>query len=137
MSDTPISPLRHRMIEDMTVRGFGEMTQHDYIRHVRNFALYLGRSPDTATAEEVRLYQVHQRKMGVRPPTMGRRSRIRHLPTPRRQPSRSIPARAAVAAWSSSSCSTQAARRATGRARQRSRSGSTRHDDRRADLTRQ
>ena len=70
MSDTPISPLRHRMIEDMTVRGFGEKTQHDYIRHVRNFALYLGRSPDIATAEEVRQYQVHQRKMGVRPPTM-------------------------------------------------------------------
>lgn len=70
MSDTPISPLRQRMIEDMTVRGFGEKTQHDYIRHVRNFALYLGRSPDSASAEEVRQYQVHQRKMGVRPPTM-------------------------------------------------------------------
>jgi integrase/recombinase XerD len=70
MSDTPVSPLRQRMIEDMTVRGFGAKTQHDYIRHVRNFSLYLDRSPDTASAEDVRLYQVHQRKMGVRPPTM-------------------------------------------------------------------
>ena len=45
---TPISPLRRRMIEDMTVRGFGEKTQSDYIRHVKNFTIFLGRSPDTA-----------------------------------------------------------------------------------------
>ena len=37
MSQAPISPLRRRMIEDMTVRGFGEKTQNDYIRHVKNF----------------------------------------------------------------------------------------------------
>jgi len=42
----PISPLRRRMIEDMTVRGFGEKTQSDYIRHVKNFTISLGRSPD-------------------------------------------------------------------------------------------
>ena len=36
------------MIEDMTVRGFGEKTQSDYIRHVRNFTIFLGRSPDQA-----------------------------------------------------------------------------------------
>jgi len=42
----PISPLRRRMIEDMTVRGFGEKTQSDYIRHVKNFTIFLGRSPD-------------------------------------------------------------------------------------------
>jgi hypothetical protein len=41
-----ISPLRRRMIEDMTVRGFGEKTQSDYIRHVKNFTISLGRSPD-------------------------------------------------------------------------------------------
>src|SRR5262249_52821843 len=41
----PISPLRRRMIEDMTVRGFGEKTQSDYIRHVKNFTIFLGRSP--------------------------------------------------------------------------------------------
>ena len=70
MSQAPISPLRRRMIEDMTVRGFGEKTQSDYIRHVRNFTLFLGRSPDQAQSEDLRLYQVHQRKRGVQPPTM-------------------------------------------------------------------
>src|SRR5512144_243650 len=53
MSETlinpPISPLRRRMIEDMTVRQFVEKTQGDYIRHVRTFTAFLGRSPDTAT----------------------------------------------------------------------------------------
>ena len=70
MSQAPISPLRRRMIEDMTVRGFGEKTQSDYIRHVRNFTLFLGRSPDQAQSEDLRLYQVHQREQGVQPPTM-------------------------------------------------------------------
>ena len=50
----PISPLRRRMIEDMTVRGFGEKTQSDYIRHVKNFTIFLGRSPDTAEGEDLR-----------------------------------------------------------------------------------
>ena len=70
MSQAPISPLRRRMIEDMTVRGFGEKTQSDYIRHVRNFTFFLGRSPDQAQSEDLRLYQVHQREQGVQPPTM-------------------------------------------------------------------
>ena len=70
MSQAPISPLRRRMIEDMTVRGFGEKTQNDYIRHVKNFTIFLGRSPDQAQCEDLRLYQVHQRKQGVQPPTM-------------------------------------------------------------------
>ena len=46
MSQAPIGPLSRRMIEDMTVRGFGEKTQSDYIRHVRNFTRFLGRLPD-------------------------------------------------------------------------------------------
>src|SRR6266536_430883 len=54
MSEKPISPLRRRMIEDMTVRNFGEKTRNDYIRHVRTFTAFLGRSPDTATAEDLR-----------------------------------------------------------------------------------
>src|SRR5712671_6524068 len=65
-----ISPLRGRMIEDMSVRKFGEKTQHDYIRHVETFAKFLGRSPDTATAEDLRRYQVHQTEIGVQPPTV-------------------------------------------------------------------
>jgi integrase/recombinase XerD len=66
----PISPLRRRMTEDMTVRGFGEKTQIDYIRHVKNFTIFLGRSPDLAEGEDLRAFQVHQREQGVQPPTM-------------------------------------------------------------------
>ena len=58
------------MIEDMTVRGFGEKTQSDYIRHVKNFTIFLGRSPDTAEGEDLRVFQVRQREQGVQPPTM-------------------------------------------------------------------
>jgi integrase/recombinase XerD len=43
MSQAPISPLRRRMIEDMTIRGFGEKTQSDYIREVKKFTSFLGR----------------------------------------------------------------------------------------------
>jgi integrase/recombinase XerD len=70
MSEKPISPLRQRMIEDMTVRNFGEKTRNDYIRHVKNFTAVLARSPDTATAEDVRRFQLHQRQTGVRAPTI-------------------------------------------------------------------
>ena len=66
---TPVSPLRRRMI-DMTVRGFGEKTQSDYIRHVKNFTIFLGRSPDTAEGEDLRAFQVRQRQQGAQPPTM-------------------------------------------------------------------
>ena len=70
MSKTPISPLRARMIEDMSVRKFGEKTQNDYIRHVKTFSTFLGRSPATATAEDLRQYQVHQSATGVPPATI-------------------------------------------------------------------
>jgi integrase/recombinase XerD len=70
MSEKPISPLRQRMIEDMTVRNFAEKTRNDYIRQVRTFTAFLGRSPDTATPEDLRRYQLHQRQSGVRPPSM-------------------------------------------------------------------
>jgi hypothetical protein len=48
MTDRCISPLRRRMIEDMTVRNFAAKTQHDYVQRVKSFAALLGRSPDTA-----------------------------------------------------------------------------------------
>ena len=49
-SPRPIfSPRRARMIEDMSVRGFKEDTRRDYVRHVRAFAAFIGRSPDTAS----------------------------------------------------------------------------------------
>jgi site-specific recombinase XerD len=58
------------MIEDMTVRGFKEDTRRDYVRHVRAFAAFIGRSPDTATAEELRRFQLHQTQTGMRPPSI-------------------------------------------------------------------
>ena len=70
MSDKPISPLRRRMIEDMTVRNFVEKTHNDYIRHVRTFTAFLGRSPDTAAPEDLRLFQLHQTQTGVRAPSI-------------------------------------------------------------------
>ena len=69
-SPRPISPLRARMIEDMSVRGFKEDTRRDYVRHVRAFAAFIGRSPDTATAEELRLFQLHQTQSGMQPPSI-------------------------------------------------------------------
>ena len=65
MSEKPISPLRRRMIEDMTVRNFVEKTHNDYIRHVRTFTTFLGRAPDTAAPEDLRLFQLHQTQTGV------------------------------------------------------------------------
>jgi len=65
-----VSPLRQRMLEDMAMRGLREGTQHDYIRFVKDFAAFLGRRPDTATADDVRRFQVHQAESGVQPPTV-------------------------------------------------------------------
>ena len=70
MSETPISPLRQRMIDDMRVRKFGEKTQNDYIRHVKTFSTFLGRSPAVATADDLRRFQVDQSKTGVGPATV-------------------------------------------------------------------
>ena len=69
-SRKPVSALRARMIEDMIVRGFTEKTRNDYIRHVRAFAAFIGRSPDTATAEDLRRFQLHQRQSGMQPPSI-------------------------------------------------------------------
>jgi integrase/recombinase XerD len=55
MTPEAISPLRQRMIEDMTVRNFAWDTQRNYIHAVKNLTVFLGRSPDTATAEDLRL----------------------------------------------------------------------------------
>ena len=67
-SPRPVSPLRARMI--LTVRGFKEDTCRDYVRHVRAFAAFIGRSPDTATAEDLRLFQLHQTQSGMQPPSI-------------------------------------------------------------------
>jgi len=70
MSEKPISPLRQRMLEDMSVRQFTPDTQREYIRAVKRLATFLGRSPDTATPEELRSFQLHLTGTGMRPPTM-------------------------------------------------------------------
>jgi len=66
----PVSPLRQRLIDEMEMRRFARETQRNYIRDVARFATFLGRPPDTATAEEVRRFQVEQRELGVSVPTM-------------------------------------------------------------------
>jgi site-specific recombinase XerD len=66
----PISPLRQRLIDDMNVRRFSPETQRNYIRDVGRFATFVGRSPATATAEDLRRFQVEQREAGVPVPTM-------------------------------------------------------------------
>ncbi len=70
MTDEANSPLRRRMIEDMTIRKFAPKTQHDYVQRVKNFAAFLGRSPDTASFEDVRRYQLHLAESGVGVPTL-------------------------------------------------------------------
>ncbi len=70
MTTKPISPLRQRMINDMTVRNFVPDTQREYIRAVKNLTVFLQRSPDTATAEDLRAFQLHMTGTGVRPPTI-------------------------------------------------------------------
>src|SRR5580704_10882344 len=69
-SPRPTSALRQRMIEDMSVRGFSEKTRNDYIRNVRALAAFIGRSPDTATAEDLRRFQLHQTQSGMQPPSV-------------------------------------------------------------------
>ena len=70
MTDKAISPLRRRMIEDMTIRKFAPKTQHDYVQRVKNFAAFLGRSPDKANFEDVRRYQLHLAAGGAGVPTL-------------------------------------------------------------------
>jgi integrase/recombinase XerD len=70
MTDEAMSRLRRRMIEDMTIRKFAPKTQHDYVQRVKNFAAFLGRSPETASFEDVRRYQLHLTASGVGVPTL-------------------------------------------------------------------
>jgi integrase/recombinase XerD len=70
MTGKTISPLRQRMIEDMSVRSFDPQTQSGYIRAVCKLTAFLGRSPDTADAEDLRRFQIHLRQTGVPGPTV-------------------------------------------------------------------
>jgi integrase/recombinase XerD len=64
-STQPISPLRQRMTEDMQLRKLAPKTQTSYIRAVKKLADYLGHSPDTATAEDLRQFQLHLTDKGT------------------------------------------------------------------------
>jgi integrase/recombinase XerD len=64
-STKPISPLRQRMIDDMTLRKLSPQTQGAYIRAVKNFTRFLGQSPDAASAEDLRRYQLHLVDQGI------------------------------------------------------------------------
>jgi len=65
MKEEKTTPLRQRMIEDMNIRGLSEKTQKAHIRNVKHFAAFLGRSPDTATREDLRAYQLQMTRDGV------------------------------------------------------------------------
>ncbi len=99
MTDAHISPLRQRMIDDMTMRRMAPKTQAAYIRAVKNLTVFLGRSPDTASPEDLRRFQLHLASGGVSVPTLnvtvtglrfffevtlGRRGATDHLPLVRK-----------------------------------------------------
>ena len=133
MTEQAMSPLRRRMIEDMTIRKFAPKTQHDYVQRVKDFTAFLGRSPDTAKSEDVRGFRLHLASSGAGTPkinatvsalrfffnvTLDRPDLANHLSfmrEPRKVPrhwlrSRPIPSTSARASASSPSC-TPAARR--------------------------
>ncbi|NUX58404.1 tyrosine-type recombinase/integrase [Paraburkholderia youngii] len=66
-SQPAVSPLRQRMIDDMRMRQLSPKTQYAYLRVVREFARFLHRSPDTASAEDLRRYQLHLVDHGTSP----------------------------------------------------------------------
>jgi site-specific recombinase XerD len=65
-----VTPLRQRMLEDMRMRKFEPRTQEAYVRAVRKLAAYLHRSPDTATVDELRDFQLHMVDSGTSPVTL-------------------------------------------------------------------
>jgi len=73
MNTPTVSPLRQRMIEDMNARKLGAGTQRGHIQSCKRFAALLKRSPDTATTEDIRLFQLHLAETGV---SIGNRNRI-------------------------------------------------------------
>jgi site-specific recombinase XerD len=67
---TEMSPLRRRMIEDMTVRNLSPATQRSYVHAVAKFARFFGRSPETLDLEDVRAFQVHLVASGMSWPAL-------------------------------------------------------------------
>ncbi|WP_245418828.1 phage integrase N-terminal SAM-like domain-containing protein [Mesorhizobium sp. WSM3864] len=67
--DAPISPLRQRLIDDMNMRRFIRETQRNYLREIGRLATFLGRSPDTATTDDLRRFKIEQQDDSVPVPT--------------------------------------------------------------------
>ena len=65
-----VSPLRQRMLDDMRMRKLQPRTQAGYIRAVRRFTIFLERAPDTATADDLRRFQLHLVDQGASPITI-------------------------------------------------------------------
>ena len=65
MSPNTVSPLRQRMIEDMNARKLGAHSQRNHIDSCKRFAAFIKRSPDTATADDVRRFQLHLAESGI------------------------------------------------------------------------
>ena len=63
-----VSPLRRRMIDDMTLRTLSPATQRSYLHAVAKFSRYCDRSPDRLVLEDVRAFQVYRKRWGGRPP---------------------------------------------------------------------
>jgi hypothetical protein len=59
MTEAPVSPLRRRMIEDMTIRKLAPCTQESCIRAIKGFSAFIGASPDKASFEDLHRYQLH------------------------------------------------------------------------------
>ena len=72
-TDTTVSPLRQRMIEDMAARKLGSHSQRSHIDSCKRFAAFLKRSPDTATADDIRRFQLHLIEAGF---SISNRNRI-------------------------------------------------------------
>ena len=65
MTQEKVSPLRERMMEDMRIRGMGDKSQKAHIRALKDFTVFLGRSPDTAVPDDLRAYQLYMADTGV------------------------------------------------------------------------
>jgi site-specific recombinase XerD len=73
MSDQYVPALRKRFLEDMQIKGLQPKTQTMYLRGMRDFTRFLGRSPDTATPEDLRAFQLDMKERGVSAPTFNTR----------------------------------------------------------------
>jgi integrase/recombinase XerD len=73
MTDRPMPALRRRFLDDMRIKGLQPKTQTMYLRAMREFTRFVGHSPDTATPEELRAFQLDMKERGVGAPTFNNR----------------------------------------------------------------